>query len=170
MSEHDSTNDVLNMNGIKISFGGVKALKGVNFSLKAGEVHALCGENGAGKSTLIKALMGINKLDSGEILMDGKPADIKNPIDAAKKGVTAVFQELSQIPTLTVAENVFLTKEPVKALGVMDRAAMAAETQKILDEYGIELDPRSVSENLSTAKRQMCEITKAIAVKPRILI
>ena len=162
-------NDVLNMNGIKISFGGVKALKGVNFSLRKGEVHALCGENGAGKSTLIKALMGINKLDEGEILMDGQPANIRNPIDAAKKGVTAVFQDLSQIPTLTVAENIYLTKEYTKGLS-MDRAKMAAEAQKIMDEYGIDLDPRAEVGDLSMAKRQMCEITKAIAIQPRIII
>ena len=162
-------NDVLNMNGIKISFGGVKALKGVNFGLRKGEVHALCGENGAGKSTLIKALMGINKLDEGEILMDGQPANIKNPIDAAKKGVTAVFQDLSQIPTLTVAENIYLTKEYCKG-PVMDRTRMVAEAQKIMDEYGIDLDPKAEVGTLSMAKRQMCEITKAIAIQPRIII
>lgn len=164
-----NNNDVLNMNGIKISFGGVKALKGVNFSLRKGEVHALCGENGAGKSTMIKALMGINKLDEGEILMDGQPANIRNPIDAAKKGVTAVFQDLSQIPTLTVAENIYLTKEYTKGLS-MDRAKMAAEAQKIMDQYGIDLDPRAEVGDLSMAKRQMCEITKAIAIQPRIII
>lgn len=158
------------MNGIKISFGGVKALKGVNFSLRKGEVHALCGENGAGKSTLIKALMGINKLDEGEILMDGQPANIKNPIDAAKKGVTAVFQDLSQIPTLTVAENIYLTKEFCRGPGVMDRARMAGEAQKIMDSYGIDLDPKAEVGTLSMAKRQMCEITKAIAIQPKIII
>ena len=169
MPDSKNTN-VLNMNGIKISFGGVKALKGVNFILEKGEVHALCGENGAGKSTLIKALMGINKLDEGEILMDGQPANIRNPIDAAKKGVTAVFQDLSQIPTLTVAENIYLTKEYCKGFGVMDRAKMIAEAQKIMDEYGIDLDPKVEVGTLSMAKRQMCEITKAIAIQPRIII
>ena len=163
-------NDVLNMNGIRICFGGVKALKGVDFSLHKGEVHALCGENGAGKSTLIKALMGINRLDAGEILMDGQPVAIKNPIDAAAKGITAVFQDLSQIPTLTVAENIFLTKEYCKGAGIMDRQKMVEETQKILDEYGIDLDPRAEVATLSTAKRQMCEITKAIASQPKITI
>ena len=164
------SSDVLNMNGIKISFGGVKALKGVDFNLKKGEVHALCGENGAGKSTLIKALMGINKLDEGEILLEGQPAHIKNPIDAAKKGITAVFQDLSQIPTLTVAENIYLTKEYTKGAGVLDRKKMCAEAQKILDEFGIDLDPSAEISSLSTAKRQMCEITKAIAIQPRIII
>ena len=160
----------LEMQDIGKSYSGVPALKNVSLSLHSGEVHALVGENGAGKSTLIKILMGIVPKNSGKIILNGEEIEIRSPHDAAKYGIAAVFQELSQIPTLTVAENVFLCKEPVKMGLKMDRKRMICETQQILDRYNIELNPSDKVCNLSMARRQMAEIVKAIAITPKILI
>lgn len=103
---------ILKLQNIRKNFGGIQALKDVSLSLKKGEVHALLGENGAGKSTLIKILTGVHKADSGEILLHGQEITVQNPIDARKKGIAAIYQELSLIDSLTVAENIFLGNEP----------------------------------------------------------
>ena len=100
--------DILEMKNIQKSFPGVRALKGVDFKVKAGEIHSLMGENGAGKSTLIKILTGVYQKDEGTIFFDGKEVTIKNTIDAQNMGISTVYQELNMIPYLTVAENIFL--------------------------------------------------------------
>ena len=104
---------VLKLEEINKSFGGIHALKNVQFELSEGEVHALLGENGAGKSTLIKILTGVHRMDSGKILIHGKNVVIEDPVDARQKGIGAIYQELSLIDSLTVAENIFLGHEPV---------------------------------------------------------
>ncbi len=163
--------NLLQMRGISKTYPGVKALDNVAFNLKKGEVHALVGENGAGKSTLIKILMGIEKKDSGEIYIEDAKVEIKNPLDAAKHEIAAVFQELSQIPDLTVAENIFLGKEKSISKGLLNRMVMRKRTRELLEMYDIdELNPDDIITNLSTAKRQLSEIVKAIAIKPKILI
>lgn len=166
----DKTGVLLEMREIEKSYGSISVLKKVNFTLRRGEVHALVGENGAGKSTLIKILMGIVPQNGGSIFLDGKEVEIKSPHEAAANGIAAVFQELSQVPTLTVAENVFLGKELLQGRLKTDRRKMMLETQRILDEYGISLNPGERVGNLSMARRQIAEIVKAIAIAPKILI
>lgn len=161
---------LLEMRDIEKSYGSVPVLKKVNFVLRRGEVHALVGENGAGKSTLIKILMGIVPKNGGHILLNGKEVEIKSPHEAAENGISAVFQELSQVPTLTVSENVFLGKELRKGGLMMDRRKMEFETSRILERYHIDLNPREKVANLSMARRQIAETVKAIAITPKILI
>ena len=162
---------LLEMVGITKTYPGVVALNDVSFNLKAGEVHALVGENGAGKSTLIKVLMGIEKKDKGNVFIEGEPIDVKSTNDASKHRISAVFQELSQIPFLTVAENVFLGKEKQINMKFLNRKELNNLTQEILQKYDIcELNPQDLICNISTAKKQLAEIVKAIATKPRILI
>lgn len=161
--------NLLEVEQLSKSYFGVQALKEVNFSLRPGEVHALVGENGAGKSTLVKIITGVVKNDSGQIKIEGQSVKIKNPHHARELGVATIFQELSQIPTLSVAENVFLGNESIKS-GLLDRISMFQQTTEILHKYGIELDSAARLSTLSAAQRQMVEIVKAISRKPKILI
>jgi len=161
---------LLEMRGICKSFSAVQALKNVDLELRSSEVHALVGENGAGKSTLIKILTGIESMDSGTVSVYDKPVVLKNPRHARRLGIAAIFQELSQIPTLTVAENVFLGQEPVQSRFFLDRKAMARRIGDILDRYGIDLDPAARISSLPAAQRQLAEIVKAISLEPRILV
>ena len=114
----------LEMRGIEKSFPGVKALKGVDLNVRAGEIHALMGENGAGKSTLMKILAGAYTADKGEVRIEGKPATLGDPAAARKSGVTLIYQEISLAPNLTVAENIFLGEELSGPGGLVDRGAM----------------------------------------------
>lgn len=159
---------LLEMKNITKKYPGVTALDNVQFDLRSGEVHALVGENGAGKSTLIKVLMGIEAKDGGSIVIRGKTADIRNAQEAAHYKISSVFQELSQIPYLSVGENVFLGKD--KSSFNLQRKKMISETEQILKEYNIDLDARSVIVDLPSAKCQLAEIIKAIAINPEILI
>lgn len=110
----------LEVKGITKTFPGVKALDNVSFSVKKGTVHVLCGENGAGKSTLMKIINGIYKPDSGEIVIDGKPVNVKNPIDARKHGISMIFQELNYIPEMTIEESFFVGSWPVDSIKKVD--------------------------------------------------
>jgi ABC-type sugar transport system ATPase subunit len=161
--------NLLEIESVSKSYFGIQALKEVSFNLQAGEVHALVGENGAGKSTLVKIITGVIKNDSGQIKINGQSVKIKNPHHARELGIAAIFQELSQIPSLTVAENVFLGNEAVKS-GLLDRTVMIQQTKEILHKYGIDLDPVAKLSDLSAAQRQLAEIVKAISRKPKILI
>ena len=160
---------LLEMQDITVTFPGVKALSNVSFDLKYGEVHALVGENGAGKSTLIKVLIGVEKSETGEIRIQGKKTVIHNPLDASREKIAAVFQQLSQIPYLTVSENIFLSKSNSSFL--LNRNKMNRFTAEILSKYNItQIKPTDVIAELSTAKRQLSEIVKAISIAPRILV
>lgn len=163
-------NILLSANGISKSFPGVRALNSVDFNLIGGEVHALVGENGAGKSTLVKTIAGIIEKDDGEIKINGDIKDIKDPHHARSLGIGSVFQELSLIPTLTVAENVFLGQEYVKSRVFLDRKIIIKKTESLLDKYNIDLDPKVILSSLSAAQRQLTEIVKAVSLKPKILI
>jgi ribose transport system ATP-binding protein/inositol transport system ATP-binding protein len=167
--KYDETGELLRVESVTKSYSGVKVLNGVNYDLYSGEVHALIGENGAGKSTLIKILMGITHKLHGTIYLDGEKADIRSPADAARYGIAAVFQELSQLNPLTVAENIYLSKEPRKGI-LIDRGEMKKRALALMENYGISLDPSKLVSNLTMAERQLAEVLKAIASKPRILI
>ena len=161
---------VVEMTGISKAFSGVVVLKNVDFSLIRGEVHALAGENGAGKSTLMKILQGVHSADSGEILVDGIPVKITDTFAARAAGIGMVFQEFSLISTLTVAQNVFLTDEPLgRGFLISDRTARD-RTAALFADMGVEVDPSAPMANLSTAYWQLTEIAKALAQNAKVLI
>lgn len=161
---------LLQMKGIHKRFPGVHALKGVNFDLKPGEVHALLGENGAGKSTLIKVLGGIYHKDEGEIFVDGKAYDIDSVDMARTAGVSIIHQELVLVPWLSIKENVFLGREPTGRLGTVDYDAMYRDTKRYLNDFGLDLDPNASIAELTIAQQQMVEIVKAISFSSRIVV
>jgi inositol transport system ATP-binding protein len=152
------------------SFPGVKALDDISLKVRAGKVHVICGENGAGKSTLVKILNGIYAPDSGEILIDGKPVKIKSPIDAQAQGIFMVYQELSFVPDMTIAENFFCGRWPVTKGGRVDWKAIYRRTQECLDQEGMRYSPTTLMRSLSTSDIQMLEILKAISFDAKILI
>lgn len=160
---------LVEMSGIRKSFYGVEVLHGVNFQLKAGTVHALMGENGAGKSTLMKALAGVHRFDGGVIKIQGKPADIYSPSDARSLGVAMIQQELSPVEELSVAENIFLGREPVK-MGFVDYKQLYRQTEKLLDSLNLNMNPRTKMKALPMAEQQMVEIAKAISQNAHIVI
>ncbi|MDO4345094.1 MAG: sugar ABC transporter ATP-binding protein [Eubacteriales bacterium] len=161
---------LLEMKNISKSFPGVKALDNLNFNLQKGEVHGILGENGAGKSTLIKVLGGIYRPEQGEIVIDGKTAQIAGVIDARKYGISIIHQELMLIPHMTVAANVYLTREPKTRYGRIDTAKMNEDTAKILDTLGASIQADTLAGRLSIAQQQLVEIAKALSLDARILV
>ncbi len=159
----------IQMRGIEKSFGTNPVLKNVDFSVSVGEVHALAGENGAGKSTLMKILQGVYQKDAGEILVSGEAVEITDTFAARKAGIGMVFQEFSLIPTLTVAQNIFLTNEPTK-LGLIDDAKAKSLALEIFKEMEVEVDPSSTVDSMPTALWQLTEIAKALAQNAKVLI
>lgn len=160
---------LLEMKGIGKTFPGVKALEGVNLTVRAGQVHALLGENGAGKSTLIKILSGAYIKDEGQILWEGQPVEIKSPQDAQRLGISTIYQEFNLAPHLTVAENIFLGHLPKKGLWV-DWAQVRKRARAILDSLGVALDVDTPTAELSVAEQQLVEIAKALNRQTRILV
>ena len=160
---------ILTMKDIDKSFPGVHALDHVNFEVKRGEVHALMGENGAGKSTLMKVLTGIYQKDSGTITYKGKETEFHNTREAQDAGVVIVHQELNMIGDLTVAQNIFIGREPKKGIRVDDKK-MIEDSRKLFQDLNIEIDPREKMSNLTVGKQQMCEIAKAISHKAEVII
>ncbi|HLF42725.1 MAG TPA: sugar ABC transporter ATP-binding protein [Acidimicrobiia bacterium] len=158
------------MIGIEKAFGGVRALKGVSLEVRPGEIHALVGENGAGKSTVLKVLRGVYRPDDGEVEIFGERVKEFTPQEARDLGVSMIFQELSLISTMTIAENVFLDREPKTAIGFIDDREAERLTRELCDELGIRLDPRTVVGTLSTGHRQLIEIVKALSQHARVLI
>ena len=160
---------LLEMRSITKRFPGVVALDGVDFELERGEVHVLLGENGAGKSTLVKMLAGAYRPDEGEILLDGEAASISSATDAQKLGISTIYQEFNLVPQFTVAENIFLGRQP-RRFGFVDRRKMREEARKLLDRMKVLVDPDALVSNLGVAQRQMVEIAKALSLNARILI
>ena len=163
--------DILSVDGLRKSFGGVRALSGVSFVLGAGEVHALVGENGAGKSTLIKILSGAFRADSGTILLSGMPYNPGSPRDAKANGLQVVHQEFNLLPDLTVAENICFEALPRTKFGLLDRAAMNASARAALDAIGLtDVNVRWPISRLGIAQRQLVEIARSLQTHSRILI
>lgn len=158
------------MTGISKSFGGVRALDAVDFEVLAGEVHALLGGNGAGKSTILKVLNGVHVPDAGEVLVHGQPLSAHTPEGARAAGIAMNFQELSLVPTLTVAENVFLTRETRDRRGLIDDADSVTRAQAIFDMLEVQVDPRATVADLGAGQKQLTEIAKAISQDARVLI
>ncbi len=161
--------DLLRVCGVTKSFPGVKALKGVDLHLKAGEVLAVIGENGAGKSTLMKILAGVQDYDEGEVLVDGLTVRFKGVEDAFDKGIALIHQELNLADNLDVAANIFLGREPRKA-GLLDKARMRRESSIFLDRVGLKVSPDQIVSDLTIGHQQMIEIAKALSVDARVLI
>lgn len=162
---------ILELKNIHKHFGGIKALKGIDLSVCEGEVHALVGENGAGKSTLIKILTGAIPMDEGEIYLNGKKVIIENPVSARFKGVAAIYQELSLIEHLNVAQNIFLGNEPNKGiLGWVDKKLLLERTQNYLKTFGIKINPETKVHKLGLGEKRIIEILKALSVNAKILL
>jgi ribose transport system ATP-binding protein len=162
-------NVLLEMKGIGKSFPGVKALQGVNLTVREGQVHALLGENGAGKSTLIKILSGAYSKDEGQIFFEGRPVEIRSPHDAEALGISTIYQEFNLARNLTVAENIFLGHLPRKGLSV-DWEQVRRRSREILDALGVSLSVDTLTSKLSVAEQQLVEIAKSLNRKTRILI
>src|SRR4051795_6534143 len=139
---------LLTLTGLSKSFGGVQALRNVSLELRPGEVHALVGENGAGKSTLIKVLTGVHRPDEGEVRFAGEHVAFSSPRAAQDAGISTIYQEIDLIPLRTVAQNVFLGREPRTRLGLTDRRRMRRESSEVLDRYGLDVDPKSIVRSL----------------------
>src|SRR5262245_54384061 len=168
--ESMSENDILIMENISKSFPGVKALSEVNLTVRKGTIHALMGENGAGKSTLMKILDGIYTPDSGQIAFQGQPVTIDNTQTALKLGISMIHQELSPIPYMTVAENIFLGREPLGRYGLIDKRKLNANTKALLSRLEININPTTLMKDLSVANTQMVEIAKAISYDSSLII
>jgi ribose transport system ATP-binding protein len=162
----------LQLRGITKRFPGVLALNGAQFEVCAGEVHALLGENGAGKSTLIKIISGVYQPDAGEILIDGRLGSIRNPHDAQALGISTIYQEFTLAPDMTVAENIFLGREPLRlrALSIVDRKALIRQTRDVLASLDLQIDPEATVKHLGVAQQQMVEIAKALSLDARLII
>ena len=160
---------ILTMKDIDKSFPGVHALDHVNFEVKRGEVHALMGENGAGKSTLMKVLTGIYQKDSGSIVYKGQETEFHNTREAQDAGVVIVHQELNMVGDLTVAQNIFIGREPKKGFRIDDKK-MIEDSKKLFQDLNIEINPKEKMKNLTVGKQQMCEIAKAISYHSKVIV
>ncbi|MFQ3549873.1 MAG: sugar ABC transporter ATP-binding protein [Armatimonadota bacterium] len=174
MSKIDQNNKILppllEMKNISKSFPGVRALDNVSFKVAQGEVHALIGENGAGKSTLMKILAGAYSADSGEIILNKRKLHLKSPQQAIEEGISIIYQEFNLVPSLSVAENLFLGREPlVKKSNVINYSKLYSDTKKILNEIGLDINPKINVEDLSIAQQQMVEIAKATSRNSKII-
>ena len=154
---------ILEMRNISKAFGGVQALRDVSFSCRKGKVHALVGENGAGKSTLIKILVGAYRADSGEIVFNGQRYAGFTAREAMANGISIIYQDLNLVQFMTVAENIFLGREPRNRLGVIDARRIAKESADLLKRLGIQLSPSAHIGDLTVASQQMVEIAKDLS-------
>lgn len=161
---------LLEVKGVRKEFPGVLALDDVSFQLRPGTVHALMGENGAGKSTLMKIIAGIYTPDQGEIRLKGQPIKMSGPLDALDAGIAMIHQELNLMPYMTVAENIWIRREPMKGLGFVDHAEMHRMTEQLFRRLNIDLDPEEEVRNLTVANRQIIEIAKAVSFNSDVLI
>ncbi|UYM05912.1 sugar ABC transporter ATP-binding protein [Solicola gregarius] len=161
---------LLSMSDIQKSFGGVHALRGASLCVSAGEVHALLGENGAGKSTLMNILSGVIQPDAGTIEIDGRPASFHSPAASQAAGVAMIHQELDLVPHLTVAQNLFLGREPRTPLRTLDVKGLGRKARGLLDEVGIDIAPGRRLGSLRVAEQQMVAIAKALSLDARILV
>lgn len=161
----------LEMHGITKTFPGVKALNRVDLQLARGEVHVLAGENGAGKSTLMKIMTGVYKADPGGVIkVDGQDVTIKDPVHARSLGISIIYQELAVVNNLTVAENIYLAREPLNSLGMIDVRKMNADAAAVLAELEMNLDPARMVGGLSIGQKQMVEIARAISYRSKLII
>ncbi|CAN7573093.1 sugar ABC transporter ATP-binding protein [Rhizobium sp. LjRoot30] len=165
-----SPRPVLEVIDVTKRYPGVLANDAVSFAMYPGRIHGLLGENGSGKSTIIKTLSGVQRPDSGEIRIHGREVSFSDPIAARSAGIATVFQEFSIVPTLSVAENIFLGRMPTGRFGLVDWQKVVSETVDILGRLGVEIDPEEIVGSLSVAQQQMVEIAKAVATGASLMI
>lgn len=161
---------LLKMEGVSKVFGSSRVLNQVNFELRKGEVHILCGENGAGKSTLMKILSGIHQPTEGQIFVEGKQAQIHSTKDSEQYGIAIIHQELNLCPTITVAENIYLGNERLKGKYFLDRKAMKQGCEELFKRLNFEIDFNELIGNLTVAQQQLVQIAKALSLNAKILI
>ena len=169
----EATQTILELKNINKSFPGVHALKNMSFSVRKGEVHAICGENGAGKSTLMKVVTGVYAPDTGEIYVDGKKVEIKGPNNAFEQGIAIMYQETSLFNEMTILENMFLNHEIVKHVGpipMLDYRAMEARVSDIFRQMNVRLNLHAKVRDIGMASKQLVEIAKALTFHSKILI
>jgi ribose transport system ATP-binding protein len=162
--------EIIRVEQVSKRFGGVNALSEVSLSIERGEIHALVGENGAGKSTLMKILAGIYQPDSGTVLIDGEPAQITSPLAARNYGISIVNQELALFPQLSIAANIFVNREETKGRWLLDKRAMRRETEAVLEQMGVWLDPGRKVGSLPVGEKQIVEIARTIQQNSQIII
>lgn len=171
MMTNNSQTPLWELRGVSKQFPGVQALDDVSMSIIEGEVHALVGENGSGKSTLVKCLAGVHQAEKGQLLYKGEVVELPHPIVAREHGVATIYQEFSLVPTLTVAENIFLGRQLRRSgLGGIDWKEMQRQTAEITDQLSIAIDPAVIIRDLSVAEQQLIEIVKAISADSTLLI
>jgi ABC-type sugar transport system ATPase subunit len=156
------------MRGVRKSFSGIPVLQDLNIEFKSGEIHILCGENGAGKSTLVKLLTGLYTLDEGDILLNGEKVTIRSPRDSSKLALSIVYQETNMCPTVSVAENLFLNREPGKLF--VNRKILEVQAKKYLELVGLNVDPNSATSDLSNAEMQLLQIAQALSHNSKFII
>jgi ABC-type sugar transport system ATPase subunit len=162
---------LIEMTGVSKSFPGVKALTNINLNIYPGQVHVLLGENGAGKSTLIKIISGVYSRDEGSVKLNGQEVNFKNTRESLAAGISVIHQELSVIPDLTVAENIFLGREPkIGKSGFVDRKKMNKDAHQLLESIGVKISPKAVIRKLSNADKQMVEIARAVSQNSSLVI
>ena len=164
------TQPVLALRGAAKSFGAVRAVVDGTIELYPGEAHALVGENGAGKSTVVKILAGVHQPDSGTLQIDGQPVTLHGPAGARDAGIAVIYQEPTLFPDLTVAENIFMGRQPLLAGRRIDRARMLADSAELFGRLGVRLDPGRISRGLSIADQQIVEIAKALSLDARVIV
>jgi galactofuranose transport system ATP-binding protein len=168
--DHDpAAAPILQVSGLDKSFAGVHALRGVDFTLLPGEVHALIGENGAGKSTLIKVATGVYRPDAGAIRFNGAPAAFRNPLEAQAAGLSTIYQEVNLVPLMSVARNLFLGREP-RRLGLIDQRAMNRQARETLRKYGVDTDVTRPLHTLGVGAQQMVALARAVQIDARVVI
>ena len=161
---------LLEISNARKEFPGVVALDDVSLKLQRGTVHALMGENGAGKSTLMKIIAGIYTPDSGTVVLRGQPIRLKSPLDALENGIAMIHQELNLMPSMTVAENIWIRREPLNRLGLVDHRQLNRQTEELFARLNLDIDPEVLISTLSVASRQMVEIAKAVSYESDVLI
>ncbi|GAA4299813.1 sugar ABC transporter ATP-binding protein [Klenkia terrae] len=166
----DGPAPVLALRDVTKSFGAVAALRDARLELRAGSAHALVGENGAGKSTLVKILAGVHGPSSGQVLLDGEPVTLDGPAAARAAGIAVIYQEPTLFPDLSVAENIFMGRQPLGAGRRIDKARLHADCAALFERLGVALDPARPARGLSIADQQMVEIAKAISFEARVLV
>jgi ribose transport system ATP-binding protein len=166
----DSQAPIVSLRGISKSFAHVQALQSIDLDIYAGEIHAVMGENGAGKSTLVKVLSGVHRRSGGHMTVRGREVDFATPKEAERSGIAIIHQELNLIPGLSVSENIFLGREPLKAGLFIDYAEIEVRSAEILAKFGIDIDPRAEVENLRVGEQQLVEIARALSLNADVLV
>ena len=170
LTSEESRTPLLALRGVSKCYGAVAAIVDTSIELFPGEVHALVGENGAGKSTLVKIIAGVHQPDTGELLLAGRDLVLRDPASAKDAGIAVIYQEPTLFPDLSVAENIFMGRQPVRAGRRIDGATMRDDAAGLFERLGVNLDPGRVCRGLSIADQQMVEIAKALSLNAKVIV